>query len=98
MALTPLQEGGSVSRKFAEEILLGVASPWADNHEYCVGGGGIDKRYNEHFEAYWKVSFGLCASKGGQLIPETDARALSEALKAYCLEKGVNAEGGHGPF
>ena len=82
----------SIERKIAENVAFDIPTEWSDKRDYFTGGGLTDKG------SFWHISFGLCITKKGQLIPESDAKLLLEEIIKYCKSIGCSIKGGYREF
>jgi hypothetical protein len=88
-----------IPEQLMDSLLLGIAIPWAEQHELGIGGGFRPAAgTQEDAVRRWNFRFGLCITRAGQQIPRHQARELLDLLRCWCQERGLMLAGGFGPF
>lgn len=83
--LTVVTAESQSNSKSLGEIILSIATTWAEDKSYGIGGGFQVSQNMELISFHF--SFGLCVTQKGQLIPAKDAEQLlfflTEKIKAF---------------
>lgn len=79
----------------AAENLLWLATEWAEDNDYGIGGGF---QSCDQGPGFWRFSFGLAATQSSQSIPESKANQLWQLLEASCHGNCYELKGGFREF
>lgn len=86
-----IEKGRILTSKCAESLLLSMTA-WAEKRDYGIGGGFHEMKSSQE-KSQWEFSFGLCATRDHQLIPESKAEELWEFITEFCEKNNWKLQG-----